>query len=257
MTWPEGTRLGWAMPLSWPYINSTTHVSTLAMDRPNFILLEALRGGDIAEKRESQVAEGLRLNCTHILLMDADMVYPPETITDLFDVLQDHDADMAGGLCYRGYEPYDPLIWGLEKDALLKPFEDYKFGDIVRAAATGAACLLIKREVFEKVERPWFRIQEEEKTVDGKTTVIRRGEDTYFTRRATAAGFKLLINTAYDIGHMREFAVDRHFWITFGILNKLGSWDNAFKLFRKLQDKDWRDKELGVVNNSEGGSGDG
>jgi hypothetical protein len=94
------------------------------------------------------------------------------------------------------------------------------------------------------VERPWFRIQSEEKTVDGKIIVIRRGEDTYFTRRATTAGFKLLINTAYDIGHMREFAVDRHFWITFGILNKLGSWSNVFKLFRKLKDKEWMKKEL-------------
>jgi len=255
--WPDDVKLGWAQPLSWPYINSTTHISLLAMDRPTFTLLEGSRGGDIAEKRENQVAEGLRLGCTHILLLDADMVYPQETLVDLFAILRDHDADMAGGLCYRGYEPYDPLIWGMVGEDLLKPFEDYKFGDIVRAAATGAACLLIKREVFEKVERPWFRIQSEEKTVDGKIIVIRRGEDTYFTRRATTAGFKLLINTAYDIGHMREFAVDRHFWITFGILNKLGSWSNAFKLFRKLGDKSWRDRELGestVVNNSEGGS---
>ena len=253
--WDDSVKLGWAMPCSWPYVNYHTHTSVLAMDRPNFILLEANRGGDIAEKRENQVDEGMRLGCTHILLMDADMIYPPQTIPDLFQILEDHNVDMAGGLCYRGYEPYDPLIWGMGGESLLKPFEDYKFGDIVRAAATGAACLLIKREVFEKVERPWFRIQSEEKTVDGKIVVIRRGEDTYFTRRATTAGFKLLINTAYDIGHMREFAVDRHFWITFGILNSLGSWDLAFKLFRKLQNKEWKDKEL-AVNNSEGGRND-
>lgn len=249
MTWPEGTKLGWCMPLTWPYINSMTHTSLLGVDRPNFLLLEASRGGDIAEKREFQVAEGMKLGCTHFILLDADMVYPPETITDLFDLLENHGASMAGGLCYRGYEPYDPLIWGLGDENLLKPFENYQFGDIVEAGATGAACLLIKREVFENLERPWFRIQTEEKTVDGKVIVIRRGEDTYFTRNATKAGFKLLINTAYDIGHLREFAVDRHFWITCGILNKMGNWDNAFKLFRKLNDKEWRNREFGEANN--------
>jgi len=246
--WPDDVRLGIACPLSWPYVNSHTHISMLAMDRPDFVLLEASRGGDIAEKRESQAAEGLRLGCTHILLMDADMVYPQSTINDLFQVLRDHSADMVGGLCYRGYEPYDPLIWGLEKEDLLKPFEDYKFGDIVNAGATGAACLLIKREVFEKLERPWFRIQTEEKTADGKIVVIRRGEDTYFTRNATAAGFKLLVNTAYDIGHLREFAIDRHFWITFGILNAMGSWKAAFNLFKRLKDKEWVERELGEVD---------
>lgn len=246
--WPEDTQLAWCCPLSWPYVNSHTHISMLAMDRPDFHLLEASRGGDIAEKRETQVEKGMKLGCTHFILLDADMVYPSTTIVDLFQILQDYQVDMVGGLCYRGYEPYDPLIWSSENEGLLKPFEDYKFGDIVKAGATGAACLLIKREVFEKLERPWFRIQTEEKTLDGKTTVIRRGEDTYFTRNATKAGFKLLINTAYDIGHLREFAVDRHFWITFGLLNKMGNWEMAFKLFLKLQDKEWVERELAAVN---------
>ena len=243
--WDSSIKLGWACPLSWPYLNSTTHISLLTMDRPDFILLEASRGGDIAEKREAQVDEGLRLGCTHIVLLDADMVYPPSTLRDLFSIMESHNADMVGGLCYRGYEPYDPLIWNPTEEGLLKPFEDYKFGDIVSAGATGAACLLVKRGVFEKLPRPWFRVQTEEKTVDGKIVVIRRGEDTYFTRNATKAGFKLLINTDYDIGHLREFAVDRHFWITYGILNQLGNWGTAFKLFRKLKDKEWLKKEFG------------
>jgi len=253
MIWPENIKLGWAMPLSWPYINSMTHTSLMGVDRPDFILLDAGRGGDIAEKRDNQIWEGMKLGCTHFILLDADMIYPPDIIKDLFKILDLHGADLAGGLCYRGYEPYDPLIWNPENEHLLKPFEDYNFGDIVRAGATGAACLLIKRKVFETLPNPWFRIQAEEKTVNGKITVIKRGEDTYFTRNATRAGFKLLINTSYDIGHLREFAVDRHFWITFGILNRIGSWDGAFKLFRKLEDKEWRERELGVVNNQKGG----
>jgi GT2 family glycosyltransferase len=241
--WPEGTKLGWAMPLTWPYINAYTHISTLSMHKPDFVYLESSRGGDIAEKREAQVELGLSMDCTHILLLDGDMVFPENTIPDLFNVLED-GADMAGGLCYRGYPPYNPLIWHPTEERQLVPFVDYKFGDVVDAGATGAACLLIKREVFEKLERPWFRIQNEVQENDGVVITVRRGEDTYFCRKATKAGFKLRIMTEYDIGHIRELSVDRHFWLNFQILNRLGSWEKIIQLQQKLQSKEWIEKEF-------------
>lgn len=236
-------KLGFCMPLTWPYINKQTHLSLFAMERPNFIYLEDLKGGGLAEKREKQVEEGLILGCTHFAFFDADMVYPPQTLVDLFSILK-NGADMAGGLCYRGYQPYDPLIWHLTEERLLQVFRDYHLGDIVDAGATGAACLLVKREVFEKVEKPWFQIMRKEIKENEITTFIKWGEDTYFTRKATKAGFKLKINTAYDIGHMREFSVDRHFYLTYGILNRLGDWGTVIKLFGKLSDKEWVNREL-------------
>jgi len=249
MSWSDTIKLGWAMPLTWPYINKTTHLSLMAIDRPSFIYLDASRGGDIAEKREFQVEEGMKLGCTHFFLLDADMVYPENTLVELFQLLKE-GADLAGGLCYRGAEPYDPLVWSMTEDhKMLKPFQDFKMGDIIESRQTGAACLLVKREVFEKVPRPWFRFTIEEKTMNGITQVIKRGEDTYFTSRATEAGFKLMINTTFDIGHLREFAVDRHFYITYGILNQLGSWDKAIRLFGKLKDKDWIEREFPTIQN--------
>jgi GT2 family glycosyltransferase len=241
--WNELTKLGWAMPLTWPYLNSMTHISLMGVDRPNFVYLETSRGGDLAEKRELQVEEGLKQCCTEILLLDADMVYPPQVIKDLYKVLND-GADMVGGLCYRGYPPYNPLIWHPTEERQLQPFKDYQFGDIVEGGSTGAACLLVKSEVFQELEKPWFQIRVEEKTENGKTIAIKRGEDTFFCRKATKAGFKLKIITEYDIGHLREFAIDRHFWITYSILNTMGNWENAFKLFNKLTDKEWFEREI-------------
>lgn len=247
MIWPKDIKLGWAMPLSWPYINSMTHISLMAMERPDFVYLETARGGDIAEKRESQTQAALAQGCTHIIFFDADMVYPPEALVDLFDLLETGPADLAATVCYRGYEPFNPLIWHPTEERLLWPFKDYNFGDIVDAGATGAACLLIKREVFEALERPWFRIQMEEKTTEGRNIVVKRGEDTYLTRKATKAGFKLKVNTKYDIGHLREVVVDRHYWATFMVLNKLGSWNRVFQLMNKLEEKGWVDQVLGPL----------
>lgn len=243
MIW-DGIKLGFAMPLSWPYISANTHKSLMAMDRPNIVYLDSGRSGDIAEKRTVQVQEARKVGCTHIVFLDADMIYPPPTLKDLFDTLNNSDADMVGGLCYKGYEPYSPLIWHPTEDRLLVPFVDYNFGDIVDAGATGAACLLIKIGVFDKVEEPWFQFQREERTANGKIFNIRRGEDIYFSRKATRKGLKLKINTAYDIGHIRETVVDRHFWMFYSIMSELGDWSTIMKLYKRLKDKEWVDQEI-------------
>ena len=237
LNFPKDMKLGWAMPLTWPYINSDTHLSLMAMKRPDFIYLETPRGGDIGEKRQAQVEYGMKEGCTHFIFLDADMVYHPNTLVDLFEVLE--DADLAGGLCYRGYPPYDPLIWHPTEERLLKPFKDYKFGDVVDAGSTGCACLLVKRQVFEGLPLPWFTMAVEKVDRDGKEMLLRRGEDTYFTRNATKAGFKLKVMTKYDIGHLREMQVDRHFWLIHAIIGRLGSWENAIILLNKLNDPKW------------------
>jgi hypothetical protein len=252
----KGIKLGWCMPLTWPYVNVQTHITAMAMIRPDFIYLETPQSGDIAEKRENQVATALDQGCTHIVFLDGDMTYHPMILVDMFQEME-NGVDMVGGLCYRGAPPYDPLVWHPTEERLLRPFVDYQFGDVVNAGQTGCACLLVKRGVFEALERPWFRLQVETghvytKMKNGprkrKVVQIKRGEDTYFTQKATKTGFKLHILTKYDIGHMREFQVDRQFWFTFGILNNLGGWKGVEKLFRKTQDVEWVKRELDWEN---------
>ncbi len=243
-------KLAFACPLDWSHVNSHTHISMLAMEKPDIVYEEANQSGDIAEKREGQCEQAMKDGCTHVFLADGDMVYYPTVLVDMFKELE-NGADMVGGLCYRGNPPYDPLIWHPTEERKLLPFIDYKFGDVVDAGATGAACLLVKRKVFEELEQPWFRVQKEEKLIGWKgllfrkrVLVLRRGEDTYFTRMATQAGFKLKVITKHDIGHMREFQIDRQFWLVFGIINQLGNWENIVELFKRSQNKEWVSREL-------------
>ncbi len=92
------------------------------------------------------------------------------------------------------------------------------------------------------------KIHIEEKTINGTSLKIKRGEDTYFTRKATGNGFKLRISTVYDIGHLREFCIDRHFFLTFAIFSKLKDWGMAVNLLGKLSDKEWVDREIRATN---------
>jgi len=249
-------KLGLAMPLDWEHVNRYTHISMLCLERPDFVYLDAPRGGDIAEKREGQIEKGMELECTHFAMLDGDMVYPEDTLKKLMDlIVTPHQTnkgemiigDMAGGLVYRGYPPYEPVVWERSsngKGKIMWPFQDFKFGEILDAGATGCACLLVKRQVFEEMERPWFRIQKEEKTVDGKVITIRRGEDTYFTENAVKKGFRLLIDTTEDVGHMRLFQIDRHFWVLFTILAAMPDMEHLIVLLKKVMDKKWIKRHL-------------
>jgi len=201
-----------------------------AMDRPDIIILDTPRGGDIAEKRDAQTVGALKSGCTHIAYLDADMVYPKTALMDMLQLIESGEADMSAVVCYRGAPPHDPLIWGGDEDRLLRPFQDYNFGDIVDATAVGCACLLVKREVVEELPRPWFQLY----IVNEGEKVIRRGEDTYFTRKCTSAGFRLKVITEYDIGHIREIVIDRNIWMLQMLFQKLGSMEKVVELVNSL-----------------------
>jgi len=229
--WPKDAVIGIAQPLTWPYIHSWTHLSMMGMDRPDIVILDTPRGGDIAEKREAQTKAAIKLGCTHIAYLDADMVYPRHALWDMMEVIEDGLADMCGIVCYRGAPPHDPLIWGGEDDRLLVPFKDYKFGDLVDATAVGCACLMVKTDALKAVQPPYFQVcivRENEK-------VIKRGEDTYFTRRCTSAGLRLKVITKYDIGHIREMLIDRNVWLMQLLMSKLKTPERVIELVKQLE----------------------
>jgi hypothetical protein len=75
----------------------------------------------------------------------------------------------------------------------------------------GAACLMIRREVFERVPYPWFFHE-----VDPRATCHRSnsclGEDSSFFRKAAAHGFKGFVHTGVLCGHWAGGACYPPFW---------------------------------------------
>ena len=247
--WPDNCKLGFAIPHTWTNINYNTHLSLMAMIRPPMEIIDAASGGELDSKREYQVEVAINAGCTHLLIGDGDMRYPKEILIDLFKILND-GADIAGGLCYRGYPPYEPIVWHpTEEHRMLLPFKDFKFGDVIDAGATGAACLLVPIRIFRELARPWFRYRVEkvinDKSEEGAVDVADiQSEDFYFTRKATRAGFKLRIHTRYDVDHLREFPINRDLWLTHAILSRCKDWATIIALYKKLGDRQWIDREL-------------
>jgi GT2 family glycosyltransferase len=67
---------------------------------------------------------------------------------------------------------------------------------LLKVDGCGAGCFLIKREVFEKIGRPWFRMEADS---------ICETEDLAFCERAKASGFKVYVDLTTKFIHSGRF----------------------------------------------------
>ena len=128
-------------------------------------------------------------NFTHLFFVDADMVFT----SDVLDKLVAHDKDIVGARYFKRQ--------GKEKEPVIKTRYDMpgvQMPDhIFKNYAVATGCLLIKREVFEKIPRPWFSMGTPER---------QEGEDIYFSRRARECGIEIWIDPMENqIKHIGEY----------------------------------------------------
>ena len=155
-----------------------------------------------------------------LLMLDADMVFDETLLPALFDGVRDGDGTVVrpivGGLCIGGghassfptmYEIVDPKTNDGEP---VRTITDFRIGDVVPVDATGAACLLVHRSVYEKMGEtfpepvPWFA----ESIYLGREF----GEDWTFCLRAGRLGYPIVVNTNAQVGHMKPMMMTPESW---------------------------------------------
>jgi len=152
----------------------------------------------------------------YVFFMDCDQTFHPNTLKRLMS----RDKDIITGVYFaRGGYPIPHIYkWYRQRDGdeatLYKPFadimsehlvanhaevygkppawvlEEAKDEHVIEIDGCGLGCILIKREVFEKIPKPWF-----ERTTD------RGGEDFDFCRKVQEAGFKIYADLSVMCGH--------------------------------------------------------
>lgn len=165
--------------------------------------------------RNELVEAFLRLDAsyTHLLMVDADAMLHPETLQRLLS----WDAPVVGALAFTRYGPLYPTVYRTESEAQpgsfrvrmdeVKEFVD-KHRELVSSRPvvleprppdalyevdrTGGHCLLIRRDVLQAIEPPWFVAE-----------VMRRNrEDFYFCERVQQAGFRVFVDFSCMAGHL-------------------------------------------------------
>lgn len=172
-------------------------------------------GGPLIAKARTEVVKHFlgRTDADWLLMVDSDMVFDPDTIHRLWQNADAQNRPIVAGHCYAMMAERGPIptMWQAAPEGSpgpLIPFEGYPTNALVPVGATGAACLMVHRSVFEKLQAempdhpyPWF-----EEAYWGNLPV---GEDLTFCIRARKAGFPIFVDTSLDIGHVKPQLVNR------------------------------------------------
>lgn len=164
---------------------------------------------NISDARNEAVRTFLTGDADWLFIIDTDMVFDPDTLERLLDSAKTANAPIMGGLCF-GIE--DGLLFptlydlgGTVEQVEFLRYTSYPDG-VLQVFGTGAACLLVHREVFEKIAAqppsglfsavfPWFQ----EREFSGASM----GEDLCFCLRANTLGIPVMVDTTVKVGHVK------------------------------------------------------
>jgi len=188
------------------------------MQKPDWVYFRA-NTGSIEEMRNEIVKSAMASACSHLIMMDADQVYPPETIPRLLS----HNLPVVGALVHRRWPPFDPIIYKGEINSYVG-IEEWEKDSLIEVDATGTGCILYSMEVFENTQKPWF--QSRSNIVDSANHPI--GEDIGFCSELRKSGYKIFVDTSITIGHLSEIEIT----------------DGTWKLYKKMKEAEKKNNFL-------------
>jgi len=154
---------------------------------PPDVKLALPRGNQIARQRNAAVMEyGIP---PWTLFVDSDSVPPPDALARIVAV---REPIVSGVVLERMYPHRVSAVKSLD------PPERWALADLPRSGlvpcpAFGAGFMLVRGEVFEALDFPWFRC--------GQITPDLLHEDMEFCLRAGKAGFQPVLDAGIRVGH--------------------------------------------------------
>jgi hypothetical protein len=136
----------------------------------------------------------------YILWIDDDNPVEPIHLKQLFEDLEEHqDIDVIAAWCWmKDGKRISAGNFADDGSSRPLPFERLMSGphDIWRVAWTGFPCVIVKSEVFMKVQNPFAMME-------CSIWPGFYGEDMAFSRRATAAGFMIAVDRRVRVPHLK------------------------------------------------------
>lgn len=209
----KGVKLMVGIPItpSFPYIHT---LAQEAFDRawkphPTMRIFERAHG--VASAREKLVDKFLASEATHLLFLDGDIVIKNDTIKRLLEADRPvvlgryHEtSDMRlPEVFHHSQRPFsrDPPI-----DFKKNEFFEFPQSDGEDVVLSGLGLLMLKREVFDKLEKPYFLYSSEyDDVIDDYWSV---SEDFWVLLKLQNAGIKVSYYPDILVGHIGEALVE-------------------------------------------------
>lgn len=142
----------------------------------------------------------LESDFTHLLMLDSDHIHPPDIVQRLarwFRAFPDK-VQVVGGLNFRRGEPFDPCAFVDTGDGFYRRMAEWGQGAI-EIDALGTGCVMIAREVFDGMPKPYFGYDYSKEGWPGT--------DMWFSERCHDAGVTLWCDTTTTSPHVADLMV--------------------------------------------------
>ncbi|NIM46670.1 MAG: hypothetical protein GTN40_00725 [Candidatus Aenigmarchaeota archaeon] len=153
--------------------------------------------------RNELVEKALLENPDYLWFIDSDMLIPPNTLDNLFA----KDKDIISALYFQRKPPYRPVVCMKNKEGKYKLLDFVKLNALHEVDIVGFGCVLVKKEVFEKLKERGYNTFFEFKNIH--TDIVEQlNEDMTFCENAKKEGFKVFLDTSIVCKHIGEIIVD-------------------------------------------------
>jgi len=175
-------------------IKARTVSSLIAMSRAltcDYVFLFK-EGSVIHWNREEIVKEAIKQNCTHLLFVDSDMYFEPQSANQLIA----RKKYIIGVHANRRSLPLTTtVIMSEEKKLRLKELAP---DGLTTCDSVGTGFMLINLDVFKKIKKPWF-------FWENKEGELGMGEDFWFCERAKEAGYEIFVDLSVPMKHLGDY----------------------------------------------------
>jgi hypothetical protein len=151
----------------------------------------------LLNQRNNLVKKAKEVNSDYILWLDSDMTYPATTALRLLE----HNKDIVACNYSKRTKPLKTVAYtNLNNWDSWVPMEAQN--ELVKVEGVGMGCMLMKLDIFEKLQKPYFEFRYKEDTQDYF------GEDFILLGKLREQGYDVYIDTvlSMDIKHLGIYA---------------------------------------------------
>ena len=149
-----------------------SHVDVPEEHRPEVVLISI--DGHLPDVRTRIMGEAVIERCTHLLFLDSDMIFPPDTLHRLLR----HNLPIVGANYPRRIFPHLPTAHYGGPDAQGGVVWSENKTGVERVKHVGFGCVLMDMRLVDAIDPPYFVF-----APDGEHGLTTRGEDVYFCEK--------------------------------------------------------------------------
>lgn len=145
-------------------------------------------GSERAVNRNSLVKDALDVGAEWLWFIDDDQTFPKGVLLALLQAEQ----PVVSSLCLMRTAPFYPVAFLSEDEKGYMPLDltAHRPGELVQCRSVASSGMLVRSEVFRKVDEPWFFHTSE------------KSEDVFFCDKLHAANIPMYVHTGVPIGHV-------------------------------------------------------